>query len=233
VARWPGRKHDGKADFADGIAPPRSAEMKVSARAVRIKDVRDGGDVKDGIRLGQRVVAGVVAERAFVAERFARVNVAFDVRHCGTALGKTVFKFGQNHFNARPTRRNQIGLRPQTSPMEFYLMAKVPTFYILTDSKTNVRFKSVSTITKTDSAWFTTKGQIVIPAWLRKQFEIQDGTKAIVQATPEGILLKPVTAALIKRGRGILKRKPGDRPLAEEWAEHKKQEKELEERHAR
>src|SRR6266487_3049437 len=40
--------------------------------------VRDGGDVEDGIRLGQRVIAGVVAERAFFAERFARVNVAFD-----------------------------------------------------------------------------------------------------------------------------------------------------------
>jgi hypothetical protein len=43
--------------------------MKVSAMAVRIKDVRDGGDVEDGIRLGQRVVTGVVAERAF-AKRF-------------------------------------------------------------------------------------------------------------------------------------------------------------------
>jgi len=91
----------------------------------------------------------------------------------------------------------------------------------------------VSTTTKTDSAWFTTKGQIVIPAWLRREFEIQDGTKAIVQATPEGILLKPVTAALIKRGRGILKRKLAARPLTEEWAEHKKQEKELEERNVR
>jgi hypothetical protein len=55
----------------------------------------------------------------------------------------------------------------------------------------------------------------------------------VVQATAEGILLKPVTAALIKRGRGILKRKPGDKPLAEEWAEHKRQEHELEERYAR
>jgi len=73
----------------------------------------------------------------------------------------------------------------------------------------------------------------VIPAWLRKQFDIEDGTKAVVQATPDGILLKPVTAALIKQGRGILKRKPGGRPLAEEWAEQKKAEKELEERHAR
>ena len=87
--------------------------------------------------------------------------------------------------------------------------------------------------TKTDSVWFTTKGQVVIPSWLRKQFDIEEGTKAVVQATPDGILLKPVTSALIKRGRGILKRKPGDKPLAEEWAEHKKEEKELEERHGR
>ena len=86
--------------------------------------------------------------------------------------------------------------------------------------------------TKSDSVWFTTKGQVVIPSWLRKEFHIEDGTKAIVQATPEGILLKPVTAALIKRGRGILKRKPGDKPLAEEWAAHKKLEKELEDRNA-
>ncbi len=35
-------------------------------------------DVEDGIRLGQGVVAGVVAERAFVAQRLARVNAAFD-----------------------------------------------------------------------------------------------------------------------------------------------------------
>ena len=86
---------------------------------------------------------------------------------------------------------------------------------------------------KTDSVWFTTKGQVVIPAWLRKEFHIEDGTKAVVQATPEGILLKPVTAALIKRGRGIIKRKPGDQRLAEEWVTHQKEEKELEERHVR
>jgi AbrB family looped-hinge helix DNA binding protein len=91
----------------------------------------------------------------------------------------------------------------------------------------------VSTTKKVDSVWFTTKGQVVIPVWLRKQFHIEDGTKAVVQATPEGILLKPVTAALIKHGRGILKRKPGEISLAEDWADHKKAEKELEDRHAR
>ena len=82
---------------------------------------------------------------------------------------------------------------------------------------------------KTDTVWFTTKGQVVIPLRLRKQFEIEDGTKAVVQATPEGILLKPVTAALIRRGRGILRRAGS---LAEDRAEHKRQERALEDRHA-
>ncbi len=91
----------------------------------------------------------------------------------------------------------------------------------------------MSKILKTDSVRFTTKGQVVIPSWLRKEFEIEDGTKCIVHATTDGILLKPVTAALIKRGRGILKRNPGDKPLAEEWARHKQAGHELEDRHAR
>jgi AbrB family looped-hinge helix DNA binding protein len=83
-------------------------------------------------------------------------------------------------------------------------------------------------IEKVDTVWFTTKGQVVIPLRLRKQFHIEDGTKAVIQATPEGILLKPVTAVTIRRLRGILKRKPGDKPFDEEWADHKREEKELE-----
>jgi len=82
---------------------------------------------------------------------------------------------------------------------------------------------------KTETVWFTTKGQVVIPLRLRKQFEIEDGTKAVVQATPEGILLKPVTAALIRRGRGILRRSGS---LTVDRAEHKRQERALEDRHA-
>jgi AbrB family looped-hinge helix DNA binding protein len=85
---------------------------------------------------------------------------------------------------------------------------------------------------KLDTVWFRTKGQVVIPLRLRKLFEIEEGTKAVVQATPEGILLKPVTAALIRRGRGILKRAPGHGSLTENWAEHKRREKALEERYA-
>jgi antitoxin PrlF len=81
----------------------------------------------------------------------------------------------------------------------------------------------------TSAVWFTTKGQVVIPLRLRKQFHIEEGTKAIVEATDDGILLKPVTAVTIRRLRGILKRKPGEKPFAEEMAEHKREEKKMEE----
>lgn len=87
-------------------------------------------------------------------------------------------------------------------------------------------------VAKVNTVNFGTKGQVVIPLRLRKEFEIAVGTKAIVEATPDGILIKPVTSALIRRGRGILKRRSGDRPFPEEWAEHKRREMELEERHA-
>jgi len=63
---------------------------------------------------------------------------------------------------------------------------------------------------------------------LRKEFQIEDGTRAIVTATEEGILLRPITKRSIARLQGILKAKPGDPSFTEEWAEHKRQEKALE-----
>ena len=79
-----------------------------------------------------------------------------------------------------------------------------------------------------NSVKFTTKGQVVIPLRLRKQFHIEEGTRAIVEATADGILLKPVTAVSIRRLRGILKRPPGEKPFAQEMADHKRAEKALE-----
>ena len=87
----------------------------------------------------------------------------------------------------------------------------------------------MNTTTQADTVWFTTKGQVVIPLRLRKLFHIEDGTRAIVTATDDGILLKPVTAAMIERGFGLLKRKAGQSPLTEEWADHKRTEREKEE----
>jgi AbrB family looped-hinge helix DNA binding protein len=81
-----------------------------------------------------------------------------------------------------------------------------------------------------DTVTFTTKGQVVIPIWLRKRFDIHSGSKAVVEATPEGILLKPVTRHAIDALYGILRRGKGEKTLAEEWAEYKREERELEER---
>ncbi len=77
---------------------------------------------------------------------------------------------------------------------------------------------------------FTTKGQIVIPASLRKHFEIRPGTRADISVTEEGILLRPIGAAALRRARGILRSKPGEPELKEERRSHKQEERTLEER---
>ncbi len=59
--------------------------------------------------------------------------------------------------------------------------------------------------TKTETVNFSVKGQVVIPRWLRKEFEIEEGTRAYVQSTPQGILIKPVTTKFIRSLRGTLK----------------------------
>ena len=92
----------------------------------------------------------------------------------------------------------------------------------------------MSSTGKTDTVSFTTKGQVVIPQWLRKDFEIGEGTRAVVYKQDDHIVLKPLTAAAIKGARGLLKRKPGEKPLRQWWAGYKKEEKTLEEaRYAR
>lgn len=53
--------------------------------------------------------------------------------------------------------------------------------------------------------YFSSKGQVVIPSRLRREFEIEDGTKAYVESTPEGILIKPLTVKHIRGLRGSLK----------------------------
>ena len=60
---------------------------------------------------------------------------------------------------------------------------------------------------ETDIVTFTVKGQVVIPRKFRKEFEIEEGTKAAVSATPQGILLKPITRSYIRSLRGSLKGK--------------------------
>ena len=75
----------------------------------------------------------------------------------------------------------------------------------------------VRTILHSETVQFTTKGQVVIPAKFRKDFGIEEGTKASVIKTPEGILLRPITRSYIKslrgslKGRGVMKSMMADR----------------------
>ena len=63
----------------------------------------------------------------------------------------------------------------------------------------------MKTTEKTATICFTVKGQVVIPQWLRKQFDIENGTRALVYKEDDHIVLKPITAQHYKRLRGSLK----------------------------
>ena len=63
----------------------------------------------------------------------------------------------------------------------------------------------MKTTSKTDTIRFTVKGQVVIPSWLRKEFEIQEGTRALVYQEGDAIVLKPITPRHIRNLRGSLK----------------------------
>jgi AbrB family looped-hinge helix DNA binding protein len=62
----------------------------------------------------------------------------------------------------------------------------------------------------------TVKGQIVIPAELRRKYGIKAGTKITVIDSDEGIILKPVNEESLKRLQGRLKGKGVLKTLMEE-----------------
>ena len=64
---------------------------------------------------------------------------------------------------------------------------------------------------KAHTIHFTLKGQVVIPHWLRKEFDIKEGTRALVYQEGGTIVIKPITSWHIKslreslKGSGVLK----------------------------
>jgi len=73
--------------------------------------------------------------------------------------------------------------------------------------------------------YVTVKGQIVIPAALRRKYGIKNGTKIIVTDTGDAIVLKPVTEQYLKNLQGSLKGKCGLKVLLEERRKDKEREK--------
>ena len=51
----------------------------------------------------------------------------------------------------------------------------------------------------------TAKGQIVIPARLRRKYGIKEGTRIIISDNGDSIILKPMTEQYLKKLQGSLK----------------------------
>jgi AbrB family looped-hinge helix DNA binding protein len=68
------------------------------------------------------------------------------------------------------------------------------------------------------------KGQIVVPASLRRKYGIKHGTKIIVTDIGDAIVLKPVTEQYLRTLQGSLKNKGGLRTLLEERRKDKDRE---------
>jgi AbrB family looped-hinge helix DNA binding protein len=52
---------------------------------------------------------------------------------------------------------------------------------------------------------FAGKGQVVIPRWLRKALDIEEGSSALVRQEGDAIVLKPITSRPIRKLRASLK----------------------------
>jgi len=71
----------------------------------------------------------------------------------------------------------------------------------------------------------TIKGQIVIPASLRRKYGIKNGTKIIVTDIGDAILLKPVTEQYLINLQGSLKGRGGLKVLVDERRKDRDREK--------
>ena len=77
-----------------------------------------------------------------------------------------------------------------------------------------------------DAAYVTTKGQLVIPARIRRKLGIKPGTKVCFVERGNEILFQPVTKEYIRSVCGMLK---SDTSVTEELKNERKKEREREE----
>jgi AbrB family looped-hinge helix DNA binding protein len=70
----------------------------------------------------------------------------------------------------------------------------------------------------------TVKGQIVIPAALRRKYGIKKGTKIIVTDNGDSIILKPLTEQYLRTLQGSLKAKGALQALVDGRREDKERE---------
>jgi AbrB family looped-hinge helix DNA binding protein len=72
-----------------------------------------------------------------------------------------------------------------------------------------------------ETAYVTTKGQLVVPARIRRRFNIRPGTRINFLEDKNRIIMQPVTREYIGSFCGIFKPKPGEKSAVQELLEER------------
>jgi AbrB family looped-hinge helix DNA binding protein len=84
--------------------------------------------------------------------------------------------------------------------------------------------------TTMNSAYVTSKGQLVVPVDIRRRFGIKPGTRVNFVEEGDRIIFQPVTREYINSFCGIFKLKPGEKSVLEEHYEERRAERDKENR---
>ena len=82
----------------------------------------------------------------------------------------------------------------------------------------------------TESAYVTSKGQLVVPSHIRRRYGIKPGTRINFVEEGDRIIFQPVTREYIDSFCGVFKQKPGEKSVVQELLEERRAEKEKEDR---
>ena len=81
-----------------------------------------------------------------------------------------------------------------------------------------------------NTAYVTSKGQLVVPSRIRRRFGIKPGTRINFVEEGERIIFQPVTKEYINSFCGVFKQKPGEKSAVQELIEERRAEKAKEDR---
>ncbi len=81
-----------------------------------------------------------------------------------------------------------------------------------------------------NTAYVTSKGQLVIPSRIRRRLGIKPGTRINFVEEGDRIIFQPVTREYIESFCGVFKGKPGEKPVVQEHLQERRTEREKENR---
>lgn len=79
-----------------------------------------------------------------------------------------------------------------------------------------------------DSAYVTSKGQLVVPSRIRRRFGIKPGPRVNFVEEGDRIIFQPVTAEYIDSFCGVFKPKPGEKSVVREHMNERRKERDRE-----